>query len=87
MGLLAAPTTWGTEPAEARGAKGGVADDLSQYGQTSPSTEIVSGAHGCERATDRTVPATHHQGESLTAEHGFPLGLVAPHPYAYKSPK
>ncbi|GAA1897643.1 sulfite oxidase-like oxidoreductase [Streptomyces durmitorensis] len=38
-------------------------------------------------ATPETVLATHHNGEPLTAEHGFPLRLVVPHPYGYKSPK
>ncbi|MFF2850645.1 molybdopterin-dependent oxidoreductase [Streptomyces sp. NPDC058001] len=33
------------------------------------------------------VLATHHDGEPLTAEHGFPLRLVVPHLYGYKSPK
>ncbi|MFH9963332.1 molybdopterin-dependent oxidoreductase [Streptomyces mirabilis] len=43
------------------------------------------------RLRDFTAPetllATHHNGELLTAEHGFPLGLVVPHLYGYKSPK
>ncbi|MET8682810.1 molybdopterin-dependent oxidoreductase [Streptomyces sp. NPDC004732] len=34
-----------------------------------------------------TVMATHHNGEPLTAEHGFPLRLVVPHLYGYKGPK
>ncbi|MGX9883190.1 molybdopterin-dependent oxidoreductase [Streptomyces sp. NPDC002276] len=34
-----------------------------------------------------TLLATHHNGEPLTAEHGFPLRLVVPHLYGYKSPK
>ncbi|MFD9507714.1 sulfite oxidase-like oxidoreductase [Streptomyces mirabilis] len=34
-----------------------------------------------------TLLATHHNGELLTAEHGFPLRLVVPHLYGYKSPK
>ncbi|MFE4454080.1 molybdopterin-dependent oxidoreductase [Streptomyces sp. NPDC056796] len=38
-------------------------------------------------ATPRTLLATHHNGESLTAEHGFPLRLVVPHLYGYKSAK
>lgn len=38
-------------------------------------------------SADRTLLATHHNGESLTAEHGFPLRLVVPHLYGYKSPK
>ncbi|MEW1828128.1 molybdopterin-dependent oxidoreductase [Streptomyces sp. NPDC088196] len=43
------------------------------------------------RLADFTAPqtllATHHNGEPLTAEHGFPLRLVVPHLYGYKSPK
>ncbi|MFG2138536.1 molybdopterin-dependent oxidoreductase [Streptomyces sp. NPDC048650] len=35
----------------------------------------------------QTLLATHHNGESLTAEHGFPLRLVVPHLYGYKSAK
>lgn len=35
----------------------------------------------------QTLLATHHNGEPLTAEHGFPLRLVVPHLYGYKSPK
>ncbi|MFJ8165507.1 molybdopterin-dependent oxidoreductase [Streptomyces sp. NPDC096136] len=35
----------------------------------------------------RTLMATHHGGEPLTAEHGFPLRLVVPHLYGYKGPK
>ncbi|MGW5861080.1 molybdopterin-dependent oxidoreductase [Streptomyces sp. NPDC055239] len=34
-----------------------------------------------------TVLATHHNGEPLTAEHGFPLRLVVPHLFGYKGPK
>ncbi|MFE6986237.1 molybdopterin-dependent oxidoreductase [Streptomyces griseus] len=37
--------------------------------------------------SDRTLMATHRNGESLTAEHGFPLRLVVPHLYGYKGPK
>ncbi|MFD9612174.1 molybdopterin-dependent oxidoreductase [Streptomyces sp. NPDC059083] len=36
---------------------------------------------------DRTLMATHHDGEPLTVEHGFPLRLVVPHLYGYKGPK
>ncbi|MCZ0998370.1 molybdopterin-dependent oxidoreductase [Streptomyces mirabilis] len=43
------------------------------------------------RLRDFTAPetllSTHHNGELLTAEHGFPLRLVVPHLYGYKSPK
>ncbi|WP_328635038.1 molybdopterin-dependent oxidoreductase [Streptomyces sp. NBC_00356] len=43
------------------------------------------------RLEDLTAPdtmlATHHNGEVLTAEHGFPLRLVVPHLYGYKSVK
>ncbi|MFG2196812.1 molybdopterin-dependent oxidoreductase [Streptomyces sp. NPDC048639] len=38
-------------------------------------------------ASDRTLIATHHNGDLLTAEHGFPLRLVVPHLYGYKGPK
>ncbi|MGW7576500.1 molybdopterin-dependent oxidoreductase [Streptomyces sp. NPDC054765] len=38
-------------------------------------------------ASPQTLVATHHNGESLTAEHGFPLRLVVPHLYSYKGPK
>ena len=31
--------------------------------------------------------ATHHDGEPLTGDHGFPLRLVVPHLYAWKSVK
>jgi DMSO/TMAO reductase YedYZ molybdopterin-dependent catalytic subunit len=34
-----------------------------------------------------TLLATHHGGEILSAEHGFPLRLVVPHLYGYKSAK
>ena len=33
------------------------------------------------------ILATHHDGEPLTAEHGFPLRLIVPHLYAWKSVK
>ncbi|MFE7278345.1 molybdopterin-dependent oxidoreductase [Streptomyces sp. NPDC057623] len=38
-------------------------------------------------ATPETLLATHHSGEPLSAENGFPLRLVVPHLYGYKSPK
>lgn len=31
--------------------------------------------------------ATHHDGDPLTAEHGYPLRLIVPHLYAWKSVK
>lgn len=31
--------------------------------------------------------ATHHDGEPLTPEHGYPLRLIVPHLYAWKSVK
>ncbi|WP_441246526.1 sulfite oxidase-like oxidoreductase [Kitasatospora sp. McL0602] len=34
-----------------------------------------------------TVFATHHNGEPLTVEHGFPVRLVVPGRYAWKGPK
>ncbi|MEV7612027.1 molybdopterin-dependent oxidoreductase [Streptomyces sp. NPDC089799] len=36
---------------------------------------------------EQTLMATHHAGEPLTVEHGFPLRLVVPHLYGYKGPK
>lgn len=38
-------------------------------------------------ASPRAVLATHHNGEPLLPEHGFPLRLVVPHLYAWKGPK
>jgi DMSO/TMAO reductase YedYZ molybdopterin-dependent catalytic subunit len=38
-------------------------------------------------ASPRSVLATHHNGEPLTPEHGWPLRLVVPHLYAWKGPK
>ena len=38
-------------------------------------------------ASPRTVLATHHDGEPLAPEHGFPLRLVVPHLYGWKGPK
>ncbi|WNI20783.1 molybdopterin-dependent oxidoreductase [Streptomyces sp. ITFR-16] len=38
-------------------------------------------------ASEGTLLATHHNGEPLTVEHGFPLRLVVPHLYGYKGPK
>jgi DMSO/TMAO reductase YedYZ molybdopterin-dependent catalytic subunit len=38
-------------------------------------------------AADHTMLATHRDGERLTPEHGFPLRLVIPHLYAWKSVK
>ncbi|MFG2228125.1 molybdopterin-dependent oxidoreductase [Streptomyces sp. NPDC048644] len=35
----------------------------------------------------RAILATHHHGEPLSLEHGFPLRLVTPHLYGYKGPK
>ena len=31
--------------------------------------------------------ATHHNGEPLTPDHGYPLRLIVPHLYAWKGPK
>ncbi|MFF6956338.1 molybdopterin-dependent oxidoreductase [Streptomyces sp. NPDC008317] len=36
---------------------------------------------------DGTLLATHHNGDQLTAEHGFPVRLVVPHLYSWKGPK
>ena len=38
-------------------------------------------------AAELTMLATHREGERLTPEHGFPLRLVMPHLYAWKSVK
>ncbi len=38
-------------------------------------------------AADQTVLATHRDGNQLTPDHGFPLRLVVPHLYAWKSVK
>ncbi|MEU3027982.1 molybdopterin-dependent oxidoreductase [Streptomyces incarnatus] len=38
-------------------------------------------------SSPETLLVTHHNGEPLTAEHGFPLRLVVPHLYGYKSAK
>jgi DMSO/TMAO reductase YedYZ molybdopterin-dependent catalytic subunit len=36
---------------------------------------------------DNVLFATHHDGQPLTADHGFPLRLIVPHLYAWKSVK
>jgi DMSO/TMAO reductase YedYZ molybdopterin-dependent catalytic subunit len=36
---------------------------------------------------DNVLLATHHDGEPLSGEHGFPLRLIVPHLYAWKSVK
>lgn len=36
---------------------------------------------------DDALLATHHDGEPLTPEHGYPLRLIVPHLYAWKSVK
>lgn len=38
-------------------------------------------------ASPRTILATHHGGEPLTPEHGWPVRLVVPHLYGWKGPK
>jgi DMSO/TMAO reductase YedYZ molybdopterin-dependent catalytic subunit len=38
-------------------------------------------------ASPRAILATHHQGEPLTPERGFPVRLIVPHLYAFKGPK
>jgi DMSO/TMAO reductase YedYZ molybdopterin-dependent catalytic subunit len=40
-----------------------------------------------EFADPGTLLATHHDGEPLTAEHGFPVRLIVPGLYAWKGPK
>ncbi len=36
---------------------------------------------------DNVLLATHHDGQPLTPEHGYPLRLIVPHLYAWKSVK
>jgi DMSO/TMAO reductase YedYZ molybdopterin-dependent catalytic subunit len=36
---------------------------------------------------ENVILATHHDGEPLTADHGYPLRLVVPHLYGWKSVK
>jgi DMSO/TMAO reductase YedYZ molybdopterin-dependent catalytic subunit len=36
---------------------------------------------------DHVLLATHHDGEPLPADHGYPLRLIVPHLYAWKSVK
>ncbi len=36
---------------------------------------------------DNVLFATHHDGQPLTPEHGYPLRLIVPHLYAWKSVK
>jgi DMSO/TMAO reductase YedYZ molybdopterin-dependent catalytic subunit len=36
---------------------------------------------------EEVVLATHHDGEPLTPDHGYPLRLIVPHLYAWKSVK
>lgn len=36
---------------------------------------------------DDVLLATHHDGEPLSADHGYPLRLIIPHLYAWKSVK
>ena len=36
---------------------------------------------------EQVMLATHHDGEPLAADHGFPLRLIVPHLYAWKSVK
>jgi DMSO/TMAO reductase YedYZ molybdopterin-dependent catalytic subunit len=38
-------------------------------------------------AAETTLLATHRDGAPLTAEHGYPLRLIVPHLYAWKSVK
>jgi DMSO/TMAO reductase YedYZ molybdopterin-dependent catalytic subunit len=36
---------------------------------------------------ENVLLATHHDGEPLSADHGYPLRLIVPHLYAWKSVK
>ena len=38
-------------------------------------------------AAPEALLATHHDGEPLTPERGFPVRLIVPHLYAFKGPK
>ncbi|MBB0244302.1 molybdopterin-dependent oxidoreductase [Streptomyces alkaliphilus] len=38
-------------------------------------------------AGERTLFATHREGEPITVEHGFPVRLIVPGLYAWKGPK
>ncbi len=38
-------------------------------------------------ASPRAILATHHNGEPLAPEHGYPVRLVIPHLYSWKGPK
>ena len=38
-------------------------------------------------ASEKSIFATHRDGELLTAEHGFPVRFVVPHLYGWKGPK
>jgi DMSO/TMAO reductase YedYZ molybdopterin-dependent catalytic subunit len=37
--------------------------------------------------SEEVLLATHHDGEPLSADHGYPLRLIVPHLYAWKSVK
>ncbi|MFJ8989179.1 molybdopterin-dependent oxidoreductase [Streptomyces sp. NPDC102279] len=52
----------------------------AEYGYT-------SNVRPADFTAPQTLLATHHDDEPLTAEHGFPLRLVVPHVYGYKSTK
>jgi len=55
---------------------------------------LVHGEHGYtanvplgDLDREEALLATHHDGEPLSADHGYPLRLIVPHLYAWKSVK
>jgi len=59
------------------------AADVIAYAQYGYSTTLTVN----DLAEGGTLVATHLNGEPLAPEHGFPVRLIVPHCYAYKSPK
>ena len=57
--------------------------DVIAYAQYGYSTSVTV----ADLSTDGVLLATRLNGEPLAPEHGFPVRLVVPHRYAYKSPK
>ena len=47
--------------------------------------EVVSFIDDLDR--DNVILATHHDGLPLSADHGFPVRLIVPHLYGWKSAK
>ena len=67
---------------------------LLDLGRRRPTSHVMAWAEYGDSATmrledfasPRALLATHHGGEPLTPEHGYPLRLVVPHLYAWKGP-